>query len=197
MNVFRVIQRERMPCPVFPALGRKQAMTRYERRIVILGTGAVLLFAVVRFAVFPLLDGQRILARRVAAGEQALARLRTLAAEYRDLAAAAPDPAAVLAERQADFSLLSFLEDKAQAAGIRDRIAGMKPAPLDDANGYRGTVVSLRLEGLRLADLVRFLELTERPEEAVYVRRLAVRRRDEAGGLLDVRCEIVAIEGRE
>ncbi len=172
-------------------------MTRHERRIVILGTGAVLLFAVVRFAVFPLLDGQRILARRVAAGEQALARLRTLAAEYRDLAAAAPDPAAVLAERQADFSLLSFLEDKAQAAGIRDRIAGMKPAPLDDANGYRGTVVSLRLEGLRLADLVRFLELTERPEEAVYVRRLAVRRRDEAGGLLDVRCEIVAIEGRE
>lgn len=149
-----------------------------------------------RFGLSPFLDRHRVLARQVAAKEEALVRLRSLAAEYRALAARFPDPAVALANRPAGFSLLSFVEDAARTAGVRRRITGMKPGPADVGGDYGGTVVDVRLERLPLAALVRFIEQAHRPEMAVYVRRLGVRRSAAAGGGLDVRCEIVALEER-
>ncbi len=150
-----------------------------------------------QFALLPLLHRHRVLVRQVAAKEEALDRLRSLATEYRALAARFPDPAVAIAGRPAGFSLLSFLEDAARTAGVRRRIAGMKPAPADMARGYRGTVVEVRFDRLSLAGLVRFVEQAHRPEMAVYVRRLAIRRASGPGGGLDARCEIVALEEGE
>lgn len=154
---------------------RWQQLSQRERMIVLVGgviTGLSLLFVLI---VDPLLAKYDRLERQEARKQKDLHELALLSQEY-----AAKRARLVKAEHRLPsvdnrFSLLTFMEEAAAAAKVRDRIAGMQPQVQPLSEGYEETAVDLRLEGVQLPELLALLVAIDRAPYELQVRHLKIR----------------------
>jgi len=154
---------------------RWQQMSQRERMIVAVGgvvIGLSLLFVLV---VDPLLATYDRLERQETRKQKDLAELAALSRDYavkRDRLTKAehrlPNP-------DSRFSLLTFIEETASTAQVRDRIASMQPQVQTLSEGYEETAVDLRLEGVQLPELLALLVAIDRAPYDLQVRHLKIR----------------------
>jgi general secretion pathway protein M len=150
-------------------------MSSRERTIVLAGgiiVGLSLLFVLV---VDPLLATFDRLERQTARKEKDLKELALLSQDY----TAKRDRLAVIEGRMpppdSEFSLVTFMEDAAAAAHVRERITGMQPQVQSLAQGYQETAVDLRLEGVQLPELLAVLLAIDQAPYGLHVQHLQVR----------------------
>lgn len=153
---------------------RWHQMSSREQTIVLAGgiiVGLSLLFVLV---VDPLLAAFDRLDRQAARKEKDIKELALISQEYtakRDRLAKAesrmPPP-------DSQFSLLTFMEEAAATARIRDRIAGMQPQVQSLPQGYQETAVDLRLEGVQLPELLALLVAIDQAPYELHVRHLQI-----------------------
>lgn len=96
--------------------------------------------------------------------------------------------------RNRDFSVLSHLEGLAKEARLQDRIVQMKPRAAETTRHYRENAVELRMEKVRLPDLVRYLDQVENAKALLRIKQLQIRPRFDDPNLLDVRFQVSSYE---
>jgi general secretion pathway protein M len=159
---------------------------RTDRERVVLGIGAAaaVLLAGYGLVVDPLLERHSLLDRRIANRQEDLDRVARLAAEYR----VAADQVAALDQRVSQpgaFALLSFLEESASAQQIRNRLASIRPQPVQTLAPYREVTAEVKLEAITLAQIVAYLETLDRAPQRLRIKSLRLKTRYADPKLMD------------
>lgn len=163
-----------------------------ERTILLVGAivvGASLLFVLV---VDPLLATMERLDRQTAKKQRESGELAALGADYASKRARLINAEKRMPATDASFSLLAFMEEAANTAHVRERIAGMQPQVQALAQGYQETAVDLRLDGVQLPDLMALLLAIEQAPYELQVRHLQVRPKYDNPVNLDATVRVVS-----
>lgn len=137
-----------------------------------------------------------LLDRRVEAKRTEQREIQDLAARFGQLRGKI-DAIETHLRRSKDFSILSYLEALAKRQKVQDRIVQMKPKPGETTRYYRENAVEIKMEKVRLAELVRYLYEVENSPELLRVKQLQIRPRFDDPDVLDVRFQVSSYEPLE
>lgn len=152
---------------------RWRQMSARERGIVLTGGVVVGLSLFFVLAVDPLLAKLDRLERQANRKQKEIGELALLSQDY----AAKRDRLAKAEGRLppgSQFSLLTFMEEAATRAGVREWITAMQPQVQSVAEGYQETAVDLRLEGVQLPELLALLVAIDQAPYNLQVRHLQI-----------------------
>jgi general secretion pathway protein M len=161
-----------------------------EKMMVIAGGVVVALMLFYRFGLSPALERLRTLDRLVAVKEREVHEMKVLSETYLAQKRMMEDVNRTLSQRDQDFAIFSFLEDLANKIGIKTNIMYMKPALAAPGELFRESSVEMRLEGIALQQLTRYLYDIERAPQLLRVRRLHIKPRPANPDLLDVTFQV-------
>jgi general secretion pathway protein M len=161
-----------------------------EKLVMIAGGVAVALLLFYRFGLSPALERLRTLDRLVATKERDLHEMKTLRETYLAQKRLMEEVNQSLAQRGQDFAIFSFLEELANKAGIKNNIMYMKPALTTPGELFRESSVEMRLEGIVLPQLTRYLYDIERAPQLLRVRRMHIKPRTANPDQLDVTFQV-------
>ncbi len=167
-------------------------LSKRERYAVIGGVIALCLFILIQFIIFPFIDRQKNLERRLHAKEKILAELKTLKSEYETLTKTSGDWENKLKRRPKGFTLFSFMDELAQKAKVE--IAYMKPSS-SKPKGGRFTIskVELKLQKINMKKLTPFLHMVETSPNMVFIRRISITKKGKEG-FVDVVIQVETFE---
>jgi len=169
-------------------------LSQREKMAVGIGGGAIVLFVLVQCIVFPLVDSRAKLVKRLAVREKAVAEMRLLQEQYQKIGRQAGSLTTLLAQREPEFSLFSFLEEKSASSEVKELIAYMKPSESTEHDQFKQSQVEMRLQGVDLARLVVFLEQVEAPDQLVAIDRITIQENTKEEGTLDVTLRVESVD---
>lgn len=161
-----------------------------EKLVLLVGGVAVALVLFYRFALSPALDRLQTLDRLVAQKGREVIEMRTLGETYLAQQSLMEEVNRSLQQRGQEFAIFSFLEDLANKAGVKNNIMYMKPALATSSDLYRESSVEMRLEGIALQQLIRYLYDIERAPQLLRVRRMHIKPRAANPDMLDVTFQV-------
>jgi general secretion pathway protein M len=154
---------------------RWRQMSKRERTVVLAGgivLGLSLPFVLI---VDPLLDTLDRFERQEVRKQKELTQLAVLGQAYLAKQDRLAKSESRLPGTDSRFSLLTFMEEAATTAHVRERITGMQPQVQSLAQGYEETAVDLRLESIQLPDLLALLVAIDQAPYDLHVRHLQIR----------------------
>jgi hypothetical protein len=166
-----------------------------DKKALMIGGAGLVLFCLIQFLVFPMLDKRSRLLKSIASKERQLEEMHALADQFERLGVKKNNLLQVLENRNPEFSLFSFLEQNAAASEVKDNINYMRPSNLEESKLFKQSLVDMKLNGISITQLVLFLEKTESKENLVGVNRLSIQSNSKQDDLLDVNLQIVSIDG--
>ncbi len=167
-------------------------MTTRERKAVAAAAIVVLAFVLLQFLLLPLWDESQRLQNGIASQKRQIAAMQEL---QRHLAPGAQQKqAAQLGRRKKDFSLFAFLEEAAAASRIKPHVQAMQPVEAAETAAGLSTV-ELQLKAVGLAQLGRFVDLVDAPDNLVAVERMVIQGSGKQGEPLDVSLRVQAVAG--
>lgn len=150
-------------------------MSTRERRLVLAGgivVGLSLLFVLI---VDPLLEQLDRLDRQAVRKQKDLTELGVMSQDYLTKKERLAKIESRMPARESHFSLLTFMEEAATTANVRERITSMQPQVQTLAQGYEETAVDLRLDGVQLPDILHLLVAIDQAPYDLQVRHLQIR----------------------
>jgi general secretion pathway protein M len=160
--------------------------------MVLLGGAVFGLALVFVIAVDPLLSILDRLERQAVRKEREIIELVQLSQDYATKRARLVELERQMPALDSDFSLLTFMEEAAMTANVREWITGIQPQVQGLAQGYRETAVELRLEGVQLLELLDLLRAIEQAPYEVRVRHLQIRPKFNTPEYLDVTLRVLS-----
>ena len=158
------------------------------------GAGVVFgLFILLKGILFPFLDKRSQLERGIAAKQKALQEIIQLQREYEHLKGGAQEILAALEKREKNFSLFAHLEKKAADTGIKDHIKYMKPSSSPGSGPYVESAVEMKLVGISLEQLTKYLYFVENPEKSIWIKRASIKAQKKPPRYLDVVLQVLTI----
>jgi Type II secretion system (T2SS), protein M subtype b len=156
---------------------------KQQASMVTLG-GVIILGILYYFLIFsPSLTRERTFRERLRKKETDVVQMLRLKAERQELIARHDKAVELLKRRGKNFTLLSFLEAQSREVGISARIQYMKPVSFPETASPMGQVgVELRLDGISMDELVRYLYRIEYSNNFLAVPRMKVQRMKGKGG---------------
>ena len=118
--------------------------------------------------------------------EKDLADMEVLAAQYREAAGLKARLDRLMQARGPGFAPFSYLENLAGESGLTGKIESMAPVAASSEDRARMTEVDVRLSGIGLMELVRFLYKLETSDKVFLVINLNIRPRYLSPDKLDV-----------
>ena len=171
---------------------RWRQMSLRERTIVLVGgtvMGLTLLFVSV---VDPLLAKLERLDRQTVRKQKEIMELVRLGQEYATKRERLAEVERRMPTLDSYFSLLTFIEEAAITAGVREWITGMQPQVQPLTQDYQETAVDLRLEGVQLPELLELLLAIEQAPYDLQVRHLQIRPKFDNPVYLDVNLRVLS-----
>ena len=151
--------------------------TQPRERLFLGGAGAVLLlFLIFKFAIDPLVKHSADLDRQIVAARRQLVELRTMQQEYQRQKTVVDTINSQL-KKQQNFAIFSRLEEFAGQTGIRNKILYMKPTVSTPSEVYNEESVEIKMEGVTLEQLVRYLHYIENSPQLLKIKRLEIKPR--------------------
>jgi len=169
-------------------------LNQREKMAVGLAGVCLLVFVVLQFLVFPLVDKRARLIKGLAGREKAVIEMRAMQARFQAISQQSGSLADRLAKRDPEFSLFSFLEKNAADSGVKDRIAYMKPSEAAKGELFRQSLVEMKLQAVSLQQLVDFLEKTESPDLLVGIDKITIQENTKEEATLDVTLQMVSVD---
>ena len=154
---------------------RWQQLSSRERSILLIGGGVIALSLLFVLIADPLLAKLDRLDRQALRKQKDIQELAVLSQDYTVKQARLVKAESRMPALDGQFSLVTFMEEAATAARIRERITGMQPQVQSLPQGYQETAVDLRLEGVQLPDLLALLVAIDQAPYDLQVRHLQVR----------------------
>lgn len=153
-----------------------QNMQARERLFLVGGGAALVLFLIFKLALDPLMKYSADLDRQMVTARRQLADLRTMQQEYQRQKSVADTINSQL-KRQQNFAIFSRLEELAGQTGIRSKILHMKPTVTTPSEVYSEESVEVKMEGVTLEQLVRYLHSVESSPQLLKIKRLEIKPR--------------------
>jgi general secretion pathway protein M len=173
---------------------RWEGLARRERVILAGGAAVGVLSLLFVLVVDPWITRLERLDRQIARAHREMRDLGTMGAQFDSLRRRLAVLEAKLASGQGRFSLLPFLEEAAAGARMRDRLAAMRPQSNPPAQGYRETVVEVRLEGVLLQEILDLLVALENSPYLLQIKRVQMKPRFDSPHLLEATLLVSAQE---
>ena len=154
---------------------RWRQMSQRERTLVLTGGVVLGLSLLVILILDPLLDTLDRLDRQEIRKQKDLAELSMLGQTYLAKRDRLAKTESRMPGADSHFSLLTFMEEAATTAHVRERITSMQPQVQSLPQGYEETAVDLRLDGIQLPDLLALLTAIDQAPYDLHVRHLQIR----------------------
>jgi general secretion pathway protein M len=164
---------------------RWETLARRERVLLALGAAVVAVSLLFVLVVDPWMARLERLDRQITRAQREMRDLETMGVQFDSLRRRLAALEAKLASGQGRFSLLPFLEEAAAGARVRDRVAAMRPQSNPPVQGYRETVVEVRLEGVLLQEVLDLLVALENSPYLLQVKRVQMKPRFDSPHLLE------------
>ncbi len=151
----------------------------------VLGGGAVLLTLILIMGVImPYRNSMALMDTKISSRQRQLEKVQDLRQEYLLL-----QSRLAVAEEQMSasegFSLLSFVESVTLRVASKENLVYMRPQPVSTQGELREESAEIKLEKIRLDQLVRFLYSLESAEGNLQMKNLRIKTRFEDKSLLD------------
>ncbi len=170
-------------------------LSNREKIALSIGVGFVGIFVLVQLTVFPFVDARERLQRRLALHTRSYDEIKQLRLKYLELQNRADNSKIQFNRRQRGFTLFSFLDKLAGQVGIKERITYMKPSSTKQKDTpYSLSLVEMKLNGITMEQITRFLYRIETSPNMIHVRRLSLNKKEEKEGLLDVILQVETFE---
>ncbi|MBW1714178.1 MAG: type II secretion system protein M, partial [Deltaproteobacteria bacterium] len=150
-----------------------------QREIAVISAGLVIILGlgVYFFLLAPLAARRDRLKAITSRLEKDLTEMRVLAAEYETLASRQARLRNRVETRGKDFAPFSYLETLARQAGLGGNIESMTPMASTVDEGAAMAEFEVRLAGIGLEELVRFLYSIETSDKVLFINNLRIRPR--------------------
>ena len=170
-------------------------LTKREKYAIYALSGAILLFILIQFIVFPSIDKRKRLKRTLKVKEDALLEMIALKSDY-DAIEKRTNLAKVRFEnREKGFTLFSFLDSLTGKARIKEYVTYMKPSTtVQKDNSYKISQVEMKLQGVTLQQLTTYLHMIETSKNMVYIKRLSISKTGEKESYIDVVLQVETVE---
>jgi general secretion pathway protein M len=170
-------------------------LSKREKYSIYAAVGFICLFIVLQLILFPLIDKRSRIQRTLQVKTKILEEMLSLKSEYDIIKKKADLLETRLAGRKKGFSLFSFLDRLAGEAGIKDRIAYMKPSTSTTTNGrYKTSSVEMKLESISVGELVTYLYKTETSKNLVNIKRMSISKTGTEGEFLNAILHVETFE---
>lgn len=170
-------------------------LSKREKYSIFMAVGFICLFIVLQLILFPLMDKRSRIQRTLQVKTKILKEMFLLKSEYDIIRKKADLLETRLAGRKKGFTLFSFLDRLAGEAGIKDRIAYMKPSTSTTTNSrYKTSSVEMKLESISLGELVTYLYKTETSKNLVHIKRISISKTGTEGGFLNAILHVETFE---
>jgi general secretion pathway protein M len=170
-------------------------LTKREKYAVCTALGAIGLFILFQFIVFPLIDKNNRLERAIEVKTEMLEKMAELKLEYEAINQKNSQSNKRYKQREKDFTLFSFLDKLSGSAGIKRNITYMKPSTTTQKNSpYRISQVEMKLQGLTLQQLTTYLHMVETSRNMVYINKLSILKTGKDKGLVDAVLQVETSE---
>ena len=148
-----------------------------RERLFIGGAGAALIvFLIFKLTIDPLFKYSAELDRQIVTARRQLNELRTVQQEYQRQKSVVDSINSQL-KKQQNFAIFSRLEELAGQSGIRNKILHMKPTVSTPSEVYNEESVEIKMEGVTLEQLVRYLHQVENSPQLLKIKRLELKPR--------------------
>ncbi|MBE0583870.1 MAG: type II secretion system protein M [Desulfofustis sp.] len=171
-------------------------LDKREKWFLMIGIVFVAGFILIQGIIVPYLSARSALESSLARKKQEALDMAILQQDFRELKVRQGGITRQIAQRSTGFSLFSYLETKATEAGIKERVASMKPSTKEFDDGFRESAVEMKIEQVTLERLVDFMTRTESVENVVVTKRIAIQQNSQQADLLDVIVTIATFEGK-
>lgn len=172
-----------------------RSMNQREKLMVALAGVVVLVTLVVVGIVTPYRQAVAGLETKITSRKRQLAHVKDLQQEYRQVQQQTAEIDR-RAARGANFSLFSFVESTTQQVAGRENLIYVRPQPGGDEGGMTVETVEVKLEKIRLDQLVKLLYAAETADALLQVRNLRSKARFDDPSLLDVTLTIASYSKR-
>jgi general secretion pathway protein M len=170
-------------------------LSNREKIAVSIGIGFFGIFALFQVAIFPFIDARERLQRSLASHTRNYNEIKQLRLKYLEFQHRANTSKIRFDQRQRGFTLFSFLDKLAGQVGIKERITYMKPSLTKQKDApYSLSLVEMKLNGITMEQITRFLYRIETSQNMIHVRRLSLNKKEEKEGLLDVILQVETFE---
>ncbi len=169
-------------------------LAKREKYLVTLAACVIGAFILIEFLIAPLFEEKDRLEKGVMAKEKELREVLLLSAEFEGYKKNTQGLQDILANRRKGFTLFSFLEREAGEAQVKDHIKYMKPSTSQTLGPYKESKVEMKLEGVTLDQLARYLYRVEFQENAVTIRRMSIRENKRDTGYLDAVLQVFTLQ---
>jgi general secretion pathway protein M len=168
-----------------------------RERLFVGGAGAALVLVLFfMFVIDPLFKRSAELDRQIVTARRQLTELRTMQQDYRRQKSVVDSINSQL-KKQQNFAIFSRLEELAGQTGIRNNILYMKPTVSTPSEVYNEESVEIKMEGVTLAQLVRYLHQVENSPQLLKIKRLETKPRFDNRQLLTATFRVSAFTLKE
>ena len=170
-------------------------LNKREKIGVLAAVAAIVIFALLQFLVFPLLEKNDQLSQKLISRQQDLEEIRLLQAEYRKTAHKAEQAQRYIKPRRRGFTLFSFLETLAGRTNVKNNIAYMRPtSTADKESPYRLSMVEMKLAGITISQLMAYLHGIETSRNMIFIKRLSITKAEQKADLITTVFQVETLE---
>ena len=170
-------------------------LSKREEMAIIAGGAFIGIFIFFQGAVFPYLDTRERLQRSLISHTRSYAEIQQLRLKYLEMQNRADSSKTRFNRRQRGFTLFSFLDKLAGQVGIKERITYMKPSLTKQKDApYSISLVEMKLNGITMAQITKFLFRIETSQNMIHIRRLSLNKKEDKEGLLNVILQVETFE---
>ncbi len=170
-------------------------LRKREKYALYLAVGFIVLFVVIQFVVFPMIDRHQRLQRTLQVKMNTLNEMLNLKSAYDKIVEKAAIAEDRFTQRKKGFTLFSFLDKLAGKTALKNKIIYMKPSTSAQKDKkYKIAMVEMKLQSINLKQLTTYLYRIETSENMVFIRRISISKEKKDRGLVNAVLNIVTFE---
>lgn len=167
-------------------------LAKRERNLVIGAACFLGVFFLFQLIVFPFFDKKERMQKGIKTRENDLEEVIRLCDEYEAYKGDSQSIEQVLGRRKRDFTLRTFLQQKANEAGVI--IGSIDESGSKEMGPFIESTMEVKLEAVTLKQLWEYLYRIESPEDFVSVPRISIRQNKKEPGYHDVTLKALTFE---
>ena len=167
-------------------------LAKREKNFVIGAICFLVVFFLFKSLIFPFFENKDRMQKGIIAKEIDLEDMIRLSAEYEAFKGDSQGIGQILGRRKRDFTLRTFLQQKANEAGVI--IGGINERPSKDMGQFVESTMEVKLEAVTLKQLKEYLYRIESPEDLVSVPTISIRQNKREPGYHDVTLRALTFE---
>jgi hypothetical protein len=167
-------------------------LAKREKNFVIGAACFIVVFFLFKSLIFPFFDKKDRMEKGIIDKEIELEDVIRECAEYEAYKGDSQGTAQVLGRRKRGFTLRTFLQEKANEAGVI--IGRINEFPSKETGQFIESTMEVRLEAVTLKQLKEYLYRIESPEDLVSVPTISIKQNKKASGSHDVTLRALTFE---